>query len=169
MHPNIIEQPWAVLSPMRAEGIPPIITVLDPFTIVSGGPTQTHRSPTIEAGKPPINTVGIPGPVIGPPTWGTGPVSMGQTCISVSLAAGGIRISHFMFDTKISYFIVTSPYRVFKEIICFLFMLRMNWPENQGVEKKRWQKWHLKISRAKNLYREDAKTAKEDKKSGLTF
>jgi len=44
-------------------------------------------------------------------------------------------------------------------------MLRMNWPENQGVEKKRWQKWHLKIAKAKNLYREDAKYAKKQNTS----
>jgi len=34
-------------------------------------------------------------------------------------------------------------------------------PESQGVEMKRWQKWHLKSSKAKNLYRKDAKYAKK--------
>jgi hypothetical protein len=38
-------------------------------------------------------------------------------------------------------------------------------PENQGVEKKRWQKWHLKTFKVKNLYREDAKYAKKQQTS----
>jgi hypothetical protein len=62
--------------------------------MVSGGPTQTHKSPITAAGSLPIITVGIPGPVIGPPTCGMGDgnagVCMGQVCISVNLAAGGI-------------------------------------------------------------------------------
>jgi hypothetical protein len=61
--------------------------------MLSGGPIQTHISPITAAGIFPINTVGAPGPVIGPPTWGIGTipgVCMGQVCISVTLAAGGI-------------------------------------------------------------------------------
>ena len=43
------------------------------------------------AGIPPINTVGHPGPVIGPPTCGIGGVpgvTIGHTCMSPILAAG---------------------------------------------------------------------------------
>lgn len=93
-HPATIVPPCAVLSPMRAAGLPPIITVDEPFTIVSGGPTQTHMSPTTAAGIFPISTFGTLGPTTGPPTWGIGEgnagVCMGQVCISVILAAGGI-------------------------------------------------------------------------------
>ena len=76
---------------MRAAGLLQIITVIDPFTIESGGPTHVHMEPTVAAGKFPINTVGPPGVMMGPPTWGIGGtpgVTIGQTCISVILAAG---------------------------------------------------------------------------------
>jgi hypothetical protein len=69
------------------------MTVADPLTIVSGGPTQTQLSPTTAAGSLAISTVGTPGPTTGPPPCGTGGtagVTMGQACISVNLAAGGI-------------------------------------------------------------------------------
>ena len=88
--------PWAIESPIRAAGRPAINTVADPLTIASGGPVQVAESPITAAGILPIKTVGTPGPMIGPPTWGTGGagggigVCMGQVCISVSLAAGGI-------------------------------------------------------------------------------
>ena len=65
--PKLIEPPCAVLSPILAAGFPPIITVEDPLTIESGGPTQTQLEPTVAAGKPPIKTVGIPSN-IGHPT-----------------------------------------------------------------------------------------------------
>jgi len=81
--------PWAVVSPKRAAGFPPIRTVADPMTIVSGGPVHTSISPRHAAGRPPINTVGDPGGRIGPPTCGIdGGVTIGQTCMSVILAAG---------------------------------------------------------------------------------
>lgn len=67
-HPAAIVPPCAVLSPMRAAGLPPIITVDEPFTIASGGPTHTHISPTTAAGSFPINTLGTLGPTTGPPT-----------------------------------------------------------------------------------------------------
>ena len=70
--------PWAVESPKRAAGVPPTMTVADPFTIESGGPTQVHMQPTFAAGMPPISTVGAPGGRIGPPTCGTGPVVIGH-------------------------------------------------------------------------------------------
>jgi hypothetical protein len=70
--PNKISPPCAVWSPSLAAGIPPIITVADPFIIVSGGPTHINISPTRAAGMPAIKTVGSPGPLIGPPTWGIG-------------------------------------------------------------------------------------------------
>jgi len=69
----------------------PIITLDDPFTIVSVGPTQTHMSPTRAAGRLPISTVVSPGDEIGPPTCGTTPFTIGQQCMSVSRAAGGMR------------------------------------------------------------------------------
>ena len=55
-------------------------------------------SPIIEAGILPINTVGAPGPIIGPPTWGIGGtagVCMGHVCMSVSLDAGGMVFPHW--------------------------------------------------------------------------
>jgi hypothetical protein len=93
-HPKTINPPCEVESPILAAGFPPIMTVDEPIEIVSGGPVQTHESPTLAAGIPPIMTVGSPGGSIGPPTCGTGPGStMGQMCISVVLAAGGIMIN----------------------------------------------------------------------------
>jgi hypothetical protein len=70
--------------------MPPINTVAEPMAMESGGPVQVAISPTLAAGIPPMSTVGSPGGKIGPPTWGTVPVTIGQTCISVILAAGGI-------------------------------------------------------------------------------
>jgi hypothetical protein len=55
--------------------------------MVSGGPTQIAMSPITAAGIFPISTVTLV-PITGPPTCGTGPVVIGQTCISVILAAG---------------------------------------------------------------------------------
>jgi hypothetical protein len=76
---------------MRAAGLPPISTVADPCTMLSGGPTQTAMSPKQAAGIPPMSTVGAPGGRIGPPTCGTGSgFTIGQTCISVIRAAGGM-------------------------------------------------------------------------------
>ena len=91
-NPDTITPPWAVWSPIRAAGRPPINTVADPLMIAAGGPTQTDMSPRQAAGSLPINTVGAPGPDIGPPTCGTGPVLIGQVVISVSRAAGGISL-----------------------------------------------------------------------------
>lgn len=85
--------PCAVVSPMRAAGLPQIMTVAEPLTMLSGGPVQTHMSPMTAAGILPMSTVGAPGPVIGPPTCGMGGtagVTIGQTCMSVIRAAGGI-------------------------------------------------------------------------------
>jgi hypothetical protein len=91
--------PCAVESPIRAAGLPPINTVDDPMAIVSGGPTQTSISPTQAAGIPPISTVGDPGGRTGPPTWGTPPgLIIGQTCMSVSRAAGN---PIFIYDLSI--------------------------------------------------------------------
>jgi hypothetical protein len=67
--------------------------VVEPLTMVSGGPTQTHMSPTVAAGRKPIMTVGTQGPEIGPPTWGMGGVPgvhIGQTCMSEMRAANGM-------------------------------------------------------------------------------
>jgi len=89
-YPTTIEPPCEDRSPIRAAGIPPIITVAEPLTILSGGPVHVHISPTLAAGIPPINTVGHPGGRIGPPTCGTTPVTIGQVCISPTLAAKDI-------------------------------------------------------------------------------
>ena len=60
--------------------------------MVSGGPTHVQDVPSVAAGSPAIMTVGTPGR-IGPPTWGTSAVTMGQTCMSLVLAAGGTAVS----------------------------------------------------------------------------
>jgi hypothetical protein len=81
---------------MRAAGMPPMNTVAEPITIMSGGPTQKRRSDTRAAGSPPIKTVGMPGGRIGPPTWGTRTLIIGQICKSVIRAANGIStLRHF--------------------------------------------------------------------------
>jgi hypothetical protein len=64
-------------------------TVKEPIAMASGGPTHTAMSPTRAAGMKPIITVGYP-MLIGPPTWGTTPVTNGQVCMSLILAAGGM-------------------------------------------------------------------------------
>lgn len=74
----MIEPPWTVMSPMRAAGLPPISTVADPGSNASGGPTQVATSPAQAAGMPPIRTLAAV-PISGPPTWGTTPVTSGQT------------------------------------------------------------------------------------------
>src|SRR6185312_2929425 len=88
--PDTMTPPCPVISPCRRAGRPPIRTLVDPMTPTSGPPTQTIRSPTTAAGIPPINTFTAPGPTIGPPTCGTTPLTSGQVCISVILAAKGI-------------------------------------------------------------------------------
>jgi hypothetical protein len=89
-NPKTIVPPWAQESPMRAAGFPPIMTVAEPLMTVSGGPTQTALLLMMAAGKLPIKTVGTPGGRSGPPTCGTGPLNAGQTCMSVTRAAGGM-------------------------------------------------------------------------------
>ena len=81
-------------SPSLAAGAPPISTVPDPLAIVSGGPTQTAGSPTRAEGRLQISTVGQPGPAIGPPTCGTGPVNAGHAC------QGGRAFNITMFAEK---------------------------------------------------------------------
>jgi hypothetical protein len=98
--------PCAVLSPRRAAGILPIITVAEPLTMLSGGPTQVAISLRRAAGIKPMSTVGQPGGRIGPPTWGFGPTGVGScighVCISPTLAAGSIldspSIRHYLSE-----------------------------------------------------------------------
>jgi hypothetical protein len=101
-----ITPPCTVGSPIRAAIRFSINTVGDPIRIVSGGPTQVHRSVARAAGKPPISTVGDPGGRMGPPTCGIGGkpgVSSGHVCISPTLAAGGIvRICASIKDSVLS-------------------------------------------------------------------
>lgn len=102
--PTAILPPWAVMSPILAAGIYPIITENEPTAIVSGGPTHVAISPTRAAGMNPIITVGHP-TVIGPPTCGIGGVpgvTIGQTCMSEIRAAGGI------FDPVVKVFTSSS-------------------------------------------------------------
>jgi hypothetical protein len=87
-HPRMMTPPWAVESPMRAAGILQMRTVGEPGMRTSGGPVQVAMSVARAAGKLPIKTVTPPGGKIGPPTWGTGPVVIGQVCISLTRAAG---------------------------------------------------------------------------------
>jgi hypothetical protein len=92
--PETIVPPWAVRSPNRAAGMNPMSTVTEPFTMMSGGPTQTAMSVTRAAGMNPINTFGWP-LMIGPPTCGIGGtkgVTIGQTCMSVIRAASMVLI-----------------------------------------------------------------------------
>src|SRR5689334_8955060 len=66
-------------------------TVIDAFTITSGGPTQTHMSLNRACGMQPVRTFTEHGGRIGPPTCGIGGtpgVTIGQTCISPTRAAG---------------------------------------------------------------------------------
>jgi hypothetical protein len=62
------------------------------MAIASGGPMQLSISVTRAAGIKPIKTVGQPGGSTGPPTCGTTTVTLGQECMSVTRAAGGILI-----------------------------------------------------------------------------
>jgi hypothetical protein len=48
--PRTMTQPCAVGSPMRAAIRLPIKTVVEPMAMVSGGPTQVHKSVTRAAG-----------------------------------------------------------------------------------------------------------------------
>src|SRR5690554_7285007 len=83
--------------------MPPINTEADPRMMVSGGPVQVAKSPTLAAGIPPINTVGAPGGRIGPPTCGTTSVTNGQVCIdrkSTRLNSSHVRISYAVFCLK---------------------------------------------------------------------
>src|SRR5262249_5844684 len=59
----------------------PIITVVAPLTIGSGGPTSTTVPPRRAAGRPPIITVMLPTATT-PPTCGFGPSDNGQICES---------------------------------------------------------------------------------------
>ena len=45
--PTVMVPPCAVVSPIRAAGIPPIKTVAEPLVILSGGPTQVNKFPCV--------------------------------------------------------------------------------------------------------------------------
>ena len=90
-HPAEIDPPWAVESPCRAAGCPPIMTVDDPTMMLSGGPAQVQLPPTTAAGWLPMSTVGTPAGSIGPPVCGLPfGFAIGQVCMSPILAAAGI-------------------------------------------------------------------------------
>src|SRR6478609_2958844 len=95
--PSKMLPPCAVLSPIRAAGCPPIITVDEPVMITSDGPEQPAMSPNLAAGCPPIITVVQPGGMMGPPTWGLGD-GMGQACMSPTRAAAGMMYSSLSVD-----------------------------------------------------------------------
>jgi len=50
--PTTMLPPCAVVSPILAAGLPPIITVAEPLAMVSGGPTHTQLSPTTADDRP---------------------------------------------------------------------------------------------------------------------
>jgi hypothetical protein len=67
--------------------MPPMSTVVEPRTTVSGaGLAHAHRLVTVAAIRLPMSTDATP-VVIGPPTCGLGPSDIGQVCMSVTLAA----------------------------------------------------------------------------------
>ena len=81
------------MSPILAAGCPLIVTDVDPFVMLSGGPAQMQMLPTVAAGCPPIITLGGPINMIGPPVCGVlpgGGLVKGQLCVSPCLAAAGI-------------------------------------------------------------------------------
>lgn len=89
--PSTIAPPWTVGSSTRAADRLQINTVIEPFNIASGGPTQVAVSVTRAAGIEPMSTVIAQGGRMGPPTWGTGGVPgviIGQACMSPTRAAG---------------------------------------------------------------------------------
>ena len=115
--PITITPPCAVLSPMRAAIRKLMNTVGEPLTMISGGPTQSAWSVTRAAGRKPIKTVGAHGGRIGPPTCGIGGVpgvAIGQVCMSVIRAAGGMvtNLSAAFFKSKLVLLagLKTSPY-----------------------------------------------------------
>ena len=84
----MITPPCIVVSNMRAAGSPPTRTVNAPCTIMSIGPTQIAMSVIRACGIMQVSTLIWHGGMIGPPTCGTSPVTIGQVCMSVTLAAG---------------------------------------------------------------------------------
>jgi hypothetical protein len=64
------------------------MTVVEALMIISMGPVQMAMSVMRACGIAQVRTVGMHGGMIGPPTWGTTPVTMGQVCMSVTRAAG---------------------------------------------------------------------------------
>jgi hypothetical protein len=90
--PATTTPPWPVASPILTAGLPAIKTEEEPTESESGGPVQTQLSPTMDAGKLPINTLLLAPGIKGPPTCGTVPVVIGHVCISVILAAAAILI-----------------------------------------------------------------------------
>ncbi len=87
----MIFPPWAVMSPIRAAGRFTIRTVIEALRITSGGPTHVAISVARAAGMLPISTVMAQGGRMGPPTCGIGGtpgVTIGQTCMSPTRAAG---------------------------------------------------------------------------------
>ena len=77
-----------VVERIQTAGKLPTSTVIDALMIMSGGPTQTHMSVTRAWGIFPVSTVTQQGGRIGPPTCGTIPVTIGQTCMSPMREAG---------------------------------------------------------------------------------
>src|SRR5687768_5593576 len=124
--------PCTVLSPMRAAGLPPIITVPEPAAMVSGGPTQVTISPARAAGMPAIITVGHPGGITGPPTCGTTPVTIGQVCISPTCAA--IPIKNILIDIyHRSFYIRSSAGRKLGTTATFNLRLRASFQGQVGT------------------------------------
>src|SRR5262249_31044365 len=92
--PVTMTPPCAVRSPIRAACCPHTMTDIDPLTMTSVGPVQISMGVPRAGGGRQVTTVGQPGGMMGPPTCGTRPVTIGQVCISVIRAAGGIAVHH---------------------------------------------------------------------------
>jgi hypothetical protein len=89
----------------------PRSTVMQPMAPMEGGPTQTCMSETRAPGIL-LSMTPVEPKVAGPPTWGTGPVVMGQTCMSPKVEAGILPIITLGFPTvTVPPWAVRSPMR----------------------------------------------------------
>ena len=73
---------------MTATGVASAMKVGDPSTTSDGGPMHIATAPIDAAGRMPAITLSHVVSRITPPTWGTGPSSIGHICIDVSIAQG---------------------------------------------------------------------------------
>src|SRR6478672_5673423 len=96
--PGAIGVPCMLMSPRRAAGKLPIMTVMLPIAIPFGAGETQAIPPGIAlataAGIPPISTVMTAAAgVIGPPTCGLGPSIIGHSAVSPARSAGPVGIN----------------------------------------------------------------------------